>query len=247
MEDTMGFLDRLFGRDDDANRRAPQVPQIPAAERPSASAYRTADGRYLPPAPDQGVTGQGPAVRSEDEAAIERYRYLLRTAPPETIERVHAEAFSKLTESQRQQVLADLSSTLPAAERPTSDDPHAMARAATRAEYTQPGYMERTFGNRSFAGQGGGFGSMLGASMLGTIGGYFIGSALVSSFLLPSMAYGDGGESGVDESGDAGAEGETEVGGEGESDFGGEAAGGDFGGFDDFGGDDFGGGDFGGF
>ena len=28
-----------------------------------------------------------------DEQAVERYRYLLRTAPPETIEEAHAEAF----------------------------------------------------------------------------------------------------------------------------------------------------------
>jgi hypothetical protein len=34
---------------------------------------------------------------SADEQAVERYRYLLRTAPPETIEEAHAEAFAKLT------------------------------------------------------------------------------------------------------------------------------------------------------
>jgi hypothetical protein len=46
-----------------------------------------------------------PARRlSEDQLAIERYRYLLRTAPPESIEAVHAEAFAKLTPLQRAKV-----------------------------------------------------------------------------------------------------------------------------------------------
>ena len=34
---------------------------------------------------------------STDEQAIARYRYLLRTAPPEAIEQAHAEAFAQLT------------------------------------------------------------------------------------------------------------------------------------------------------
>ncbi|MFG6401263.1 hypothetical protein [Microbacterium sp. P04] len=247
----MGFFNRLFGGDDD--RAATNVPQNPASgQRVSASAYRTPDGQYTPPAPGDApaAAGQG---SSEDQAAIERYRYLLRTAPPETIEQVHAEAFSKLTDAQRQQVLADLSATLPPSERPRSDDPQAMARAATRAEYSQPGFMERTFGNRSFAGQGPGFGSMFGASVLGTIGGYVIGSALVSSFMGPGF-YGDGGNG---DGGEASADGGSGDGSDGSGDFGGEAASGedsgdggsyaDGGGFGDFGGGDFGGGDFGGF
>lgn len=246
----MGFFDRLFGGGDDTNRQAPQIPQNPTqAQRGHASAYRGTDGGYAPPpGPGQGYTAADGVDARDDQAAIERYRYLLRTAPPETIEQVHAEAFSKLTESQRQQVLADLSATLPASERPTSDDPQAMARAATRAEYTQPGFMERTFGGRSFGNQGGGpgFGSMLGASVLGTIGGYVIGSALVSSFMAPSFAYDQGsedGSGGEDGSGDAGSESGEDFGGEATgADFGSEATGADIGGgFGDFGGGDFGG------
>lgn len=173
----MGFLDRLFGRDDAAT-------PVPARPGAAASAYRDADGQYAPPPADAS------AAADDDQRAIDQYRYLLRTAPPETIEQVHAEAFGRLTPAQRQQVLADLSSTLPETERPRDDAPQTLARAATRAEYTQPGYMERTFGGRSF--RGGGFGSTLGASILGTIGGYVIGSALVSAFIAP--AYADGGE-----------------------------------------------------
>ena len=213
----MGFLDRLFGSTDDA-RQAPPVPQ----------------NRY-------GAHGPGmQPPRSEDEIAIERYRYLLKTAPPETIEQVHAEAFAKLTEPLRQQVLADLSAGLPPYEQPRSTDPQAMARAATRAEYTNPGFMERTLGPQR---QGPSFGSMLGSSILGTVVGYVIGSALVSSFLAPSFAYDQGYEdgSGQDASGEAGADASAETGGDAGwgdpgSGWGGDAAGGDFGGgFGDFG------------
>ena len=91
----------------------------------------------------------------EDERAIARYRYLLRTAPPEELERVHAEAFSRLTPEQRAQVLAELSRDLPAGERPPTDDPASMARSATRAELRQPGYLEQTFSRGRFAGAGG--------------------------------------------------------------------------------------------
>ncbi|WP_106813755.1 hypothetical protein [Microbacterium timonense] len=217
----MGFLDRLFG-DSDAARQAPPVPPPPSGARPGMQ----------PP-------------RSEDEVAIERYRYLLRTAPPETIEQVHAEAFAKLTEPQRQQVLADISAGLPAAEQPRTTDPQAMARAATRAEYTNPGFMERTLGSQR---QGPSFGSMLGSSILGTVIGYVIGSALVSSFLAPSFAYDQGYKDGAaaDEgSGDAGGgeNGATDAGwgdagsgwgGDAGPDWGGDAAG-DLGGFGDFG------------
>jgi len=162
----MGFLDRLFGTKPQNPRQAQPYGQQPASPRPAGYPATT------PP-------------QSEDERAIERYRYLLRTAPPETIEEVHAEAFSKLTEQQRQQVLADMTASLPASERPRSADPNDMARAATRAEYMNPGAMERTLGGQR---QGPSFGSMVGSSLLGTVAGYVIGSALVSAFMAPMVA-----------------------------------------------------------
>lgn len=200
----MGFLDRLFGSGDETPQRA----AASAAPRGAASELRDADGRYAPP-----PAGGGEFVASgsdEDRQAVDRYRYLLRTAPPETVEQVHAEAFGKLTPAQRQQVLQDLSSTLVPSERPADDKPASLARAATRAEYSQPGFMERTFGGRSFSG-GPGFGSMLGASMLGTIGGYVVGSALVGAMFDPGYdaGYDDGAAadagSGEEGAGDAGA------------------------------------------
>lgn len=164
---------------------------------------------------------------TEDERAVERYRYLLRTAPPETIEQVHAEAFSKLTEQQRALVYEELSRGAGTGERPLSSEPATLARAATRREMREPGSLERTLGGNA-AGGGPSFGAMLGSSLLGTVAGYVIGSALVSAFLPWDGGYGgaEAGDSGAD-SGDASGD-----------------AGGDFG--SDFGGGDFGGGDFGG-
>ncbi len=183
----MGFLDRLFGSADDASKR----PAETATPRGAASEMRAADGSYAPP-PPAGAMGAASGT-GDDQRAVERYRYLLRTAPPETVEQVHAEAFGKLTPAQRQQVLQEISAGVDPAERPRSDDPSSLARAATRAEYAQPGFMERTFGGRSFSG-GPGFGSMLGASMLGTIGGYVVGSALVGALFDPGYdaGYADG-------------------------------------------------------
>ena len=171
---------------------------------------------------------------NEDERAVERYRYLLRTAPPETIEQVHAEAFTRLTEQQRALVYEELSKGSGTGERPLSSEPATLARAATRKEMRDPGSLERTLtGSGAVANGGPSFGAMVGSSLLGTVAGYVIGSALVSAF-LPW----DGG-AGADASGDAGSDAGADSG-DASAD-----AGGDFGGGADFGGD-FGGGDFGG-
>lgn len=169
------------------------------------------------------------APRSDDERAVERYRYLLETAPPETIEQVHAEAFAKLTPEQRRLVFDRLTDQAPAGEAPQNDEPATLAKAATRSELRQPGTMERSFGGPSF-------GSVLGASLLGTVAGYVVGSALVSAFLPPMDAGGT--EAGAD-TGDAGQD-------AGAADSGADSGGLDGGGSFDAGGFDGGGfGDFG--
>jgi hypothetical protein len=123
-----------------------------------------------------------------DEQAIERYRYMLRTAPPETIEQAHAEAFARLTESQRRAVLQGLKEVTPPREQAAAaagGDPQALARMATRAEMREPGIMERLFGG----GRGGpGFGSMLAGSLLGSIAGTVLGSMVAQHFLAGSAA-----------------------------------------------------------
>ncbi|HEX7127584.1 MAG TPA: hypothetical protein VF406_17640 [Thermodesulfobacteriota bacterium] len=118
-------------------------------------------------------------ARPGDEQAIARYRYLLRTAPPEAIEQAHAEAFAQLTAEQRVQVLGQLAREAPPGERldPSRDaDPRTLARAATRAEMRRPGTLERSFG-------GVGMGGAFAGSLLGTIAGAFIGTAIANQLL----------------------------------------------------------------
>lgn len=182
---------------------------------------------------------------SDDELAIERYRYLLRTAPPESIEAVHAEAFAKLTPEQRARVYRTLAEQAHGGERIVSDEPGALARAATRQELRSPGSMERAFSGTSAGGRpmqaGPSMGSMIGSSMLGTIAGVVIGSAIAQAFLPDPSGFEAGGDTGAD-TGDAGAAASADAsGGDAGGDFGGDLGGGGFG---DFGGGDFGG-DFG--
>jgi hypothetical protein len=161
-----------------------------------------------------------PAARTEDDRAIERYRYLIRTAPPETIEQVHAEAFSRLTDSQRALIYEELSRGAGTGERPLSSEPATLARAATRAELRQPGSLERSLsGSTAGVTPGGpGFGSMLASSLLGTVAGYVVGSALVSAFLPWDGGYEEAAsDTGAGDGGDASADADF-----GSADFGGD-------------------------
>lgn len=166
-----------------------------------------------------------------DEQALERYRYMLSTAPPEEIERAHEEAFASLTPDQRRQALQALSQVVPPSEI-RGDDPASLARAATRAEVRQPGTIERVWG----AGAPG-----LGTWFLSTLAASFIGTAIAQSFFDSDPTYGSGADQASDaaEPGDAPGEGDT-------AEFGGDGYGGDPGDSGDLGGGDFGGGDFGG-
>ena len=91
--------------------------------------------------PRQHASASSPAAAGEltDEQALERYRYLVRTAPPEAIEQAHEEAFAELTPEQRRAALRDLSAAVPEHERTAGDDPRSLARMATRAEMNRPG------------------------------------------------------------------------------------------------------------
>jgi hypothetical protein len=117
----MSFIDRLFGR-------RPE-PRNDAARRPASGL------------PADFAGGSGPLT---DEQAVERYRYLLRTAPPDAIEQAHAEAFAQLTPEQRRLVLEGLSETVPAQERTGRDDPRSLAgwrrgrRCANPAHWSAP-------------------------------------------------------------------------------------------------------------
>jgi len=221
----MGFFDKLFGK----------------SEEPQQQQGR---GMYSGGQNPQ----QGQPQQMTDEQAIARYRYMLQTAPPETIEQAHEEAFGRLTPEQRRMVFEQLSTTLPENEKQTAsanqDDPGSLARMATRAEMRQPGTIERTFSNVGPMGGGMSMGGLMAGSFFSSMAGMFVGSMLVNQFLGDS-GYNDGFSDGYQE-GDAnseGAEGSGDTGQDTGGDYGSDA-GGDYGG-GDFGGGDFGGGDFG--
>ena len=165
---------------------------------------------------DQATRQQREPAMTDDDRAIERYRYLLQTAPPEQIEQAHEEAFAQLTPEQRREVLEALSAETPEAERTTEDDPRSLARMATRAEMRQPGTLERSFGAR---GGGMGMGGIFAGSMLGSIAGVFIGTAIAQQMLADDPG-GDPG-SGESAAGDQGDQGGGFDGGFGGGDFGG--------------------------
>ncbi len=216
----MGIFDKIFGNDPEP------------AQQPSERA-----------AP--GQTGGRSAGPPTDAQAIERYRYLLKTAPPDAIEQAHAEAFAQLSPEQRRGVLEQLSSDAPDADRGAAtsvpDDPRSLARMATRAELRRPGTMERVFGGAGGAG-GIGMGGLLAGSFLSSMAGMVIGSMVAQQFFDQ-----DGSQSGLAES----AEGEgsndasttDETGNDASADADMSGASEDFDG-GDFGGGDFGGGDF---
>lgn len=223
----MGLLDWLFGRREER------------AAQPAASTYGTGDG--------------GQQLSNADEQALRRYRYMLRTAPPETIEQAHEEAFAKLTPAQRAQVLRELAALTPEGERASltrgRDDPKSLARMATRAEMRQPGAMESALGGR---GMGTGMGGMMAGTIFGSLVAGFVGSIIAQEFFdsVGDMGLGQddsgtqqGDDSTGDDSGDASGDASGDSGGDW-GDAGGDS-GSDWGG-GDWGGGDWGGGDFGG-
>ena len=220
----MTFLDRIFGR-----RRA--------GDRPTATTTRVDLG-------NDAIGEWANPARGTDEQAVARYRYLLRTAPPETIEEAHAEAFARLTPEQRRLLLQELSHELPASELAAGpaneDDPRALARLATRAELRSPGTLERTW-NRSSAsaGFGGvGLGGLMAGGFLSTIAGVVVGTAIAGAF-FGDAGYDQGFADGAQAADDAGADAPTDDAGYDQMDAGAETDT-DFGDLGDFG--DFGGG-----
>jgi hypothetical protein len=236
----MGFLDRLLGREDrSAGQRSstgyPPAPgQQPGYGQPTG--YRTDRPVGGQPVSQQQAPHGRPM--SEDERAVERYRYLLRTAPPEQIEQAHAEAFAKLTPAQRQQVLSELGSQVPENERARTDDPRDLARMATRAEMRQPGTLERSFSGAGAAGggRGLGMGAVIGGSLLAGVAGAFVGTAIADAMFdgFDGNDYAQGFEDGAQadmaaDGGDPGYDGGGyDAGYDGGGDFGGDFGGGDF-------------------
>src|SRR5688500_3400151 len=176
----MGFFDKLFGRNEEPQQQS-------QSQQYGQSGQNT---RYIGPQGGQ----QGGQQQMTDEQAIARYRYMLQTAPPETIEQAHEEAFSRLTPEQRRMVLDQLRATLPEHERQTAaanqDDPRSLARMATRAEMRQPGTIERTFSNVAPMG-GMSMGGLMAGSFFSSMAGMFVGSMIANQFFGDS-GYNDG-------------------------------------------------------
>jgi hypothetical protein len=201
----MRFFQRLFGREEEPREQPTTTSSTP---------HGRGDGEHQP--------------ADADERAIERYRYMLKTAPPETIEQAHEEAFAKLTPAQRAQALRELAAETPEGERPSlaegrDDDPKSLARLATRAEMRRPGTMERTFGNTGGgAGMGGMMGGM-GGTIFASLAAGFVGSIIAQQFLgsMDGFDEGDEGEQSGDEETADGA-------GDDSGDYGGDFGGGDF-------------------
>jgi hypothetical protein len=139
--------------------------------------------RFRPAGESRGRIFEGqPVELSEDEQALERYRYMLKTAPPATIEQAHVEAFAKLTPQQRRMLLEELRAEMPDAERAyAAETPQALARIATRAEVRRPGTLEGLFGRMPGAGPG--LGGIMAGSLLGSMAGTVLGTMIAQSFL----------------------------------------------------------------
>lgn len=128
----------------------------------------------------QGAPGQGyraaPATADADRRAIARYDYLMQTADPHQVERIHAESFARLTPAQRQAVLQRMQTELPPHEQPRSADHAELARAAARTEARRPGSM------RSMLAKVGKGGAVAGVAVgaVGVLGAVAAGAAVSS-------------------------------------------------------------------
>ena len=148
--------------------------------------------RFRPADESRGRTYEGQRIdRAEDEQALARYRYMLKTAPPETIEQAHVEAFAELTSQQRRMLLEQLRAEMPEADRAyANENPQTLARLATRAEVRQPGAMERVF-SRVPAARSRLWG-MFAGSLFGSMAGAVLGTMVAENFLgSHGLAHGD--------------------------------------------------------
>ncbi|MEE1618645.1 hypothetical protein [Brachybacterium sp. J153] len=153
---------------------------IPTTSMPSLSDER--------PGHDAGPARDTADLSTEDRRAIARYDYLVRTAEPDQLERVHREAFERLTPAQRAQLGATMREELPEGERPRSEAPQDLARSATRLAAFDPRRLTEMLGRSGGGRSGGSRGRGLGAAALGAGG---VGAvALGAGGLLAAVAGG---------------------------------------------------------
>ena len=188
--------DSLTGEDTSSRRDAQAASSsrgggvgIPTTSMPSLAG----DG----PSRSGGSTGGGGAspaaqLKAEDRRAIARYDYLVRTAEPEQLERVHRVAFERLTPVQRGQLSARMREELPEGERPRTEAPQDLARSATRLGVLDPRRLTRLLGRDGGGGsdRSGGRSGGMGRAALG-VGAVGLGAAGVGAAgLLAAVAGG---------------------------------------------------------
>lgn len=110
-----------------------------------------------------------------DALALDRYEKMLGSAPPAVVERVHADAFGRLSPEQRAGVYERLASAASADERPADATPGALARSASRAEARQRGAVARMLGADA---PGAALSSAVGAAILGAVAAYAASSVV---------------------------------------------------------------------
>ena len=249
----MGFLDKLLGREPLQQQR-PQQAAPPTGEP------------YAVPSPRGGAS-------TEDERAIARYTVPACAPPtPRTSRRSTPRPSRSSPPSSARWCSSASRTTSRRASGRRSDQPADLARSATRAEISRPGYLQgaSVAAVAEWAAWVMGMGGMIAGSMLGTIAGVVVGLGPGGhdARWLRLLARGprgrgrqrrlhdsgDGGDGGAGDGGDGGA-GHR---GDGSVDAAGDTAGSDVGDVGeaptsvavtsaaDFGGGDFGGGDFGG-
>lgn len=148
-----------------------------------------------------------------DNLAVAKYERMLRTAPADTIEKVHIEAFEKLTPEQLDILFDHFSRAAENdSDKPEDAQPTSLAKAATRAETRKPGAIRRVLsgGASPAPGNAGSVGmdtnTWLGLSLLDTIATYSITTAIWGSWYgYDADAATDGGiDPGADGAGDGG-------------------------------------------
>jgi hypothetical protein len=163
----MGFVDRILGRKHDLDEDRTPTTTTSAPAKPA------------------------------DERAVAEYERLLRTAPPDTIEKVHVEAFAKLTPEQLDILYDRFTANASTAEdRPADARPATLAKTATQVEQKKPGTLQRVMGEDA---SGNALNTYVGLSILDTVIWYSIASTLWTGF-----DYGAGGEDGSNGGGDDG-------------------------------------------
>ena len=119
---------------------------------------------------------RSPGASTEDDPAVEQYQRMLRDADPDTIERVHVEAFEKLTPEQLDAVFQRFTdSAATDQEKPADARPSSLARSAAQSESRHPGAIARALNPEV---DGVPVGTLVAGSLLDTVATVAIASAL---------------------------------------------------------------------